>query len=224
MIHIIKKEEPYELKKYRESDDINKSYKCFRGKNIIRNYLLEEQGYLCAYCMRAIGHDPNKQYKEVRIEHYKCQEKFEGQALDYYNMLAVCTYSEGLNQNKQHCDFSKKNRVLHINPLIKDHITTISYGNIKGNIESINTDFNNDLESLLKLNCDHLMYSRRDSLLNAIENMKKQIDRGHEIMEIIEKVNNIYQKKDKNGYKKPYCGIVINYCEKKMKELLATNV
>ena len=55
-------------------------------KAAIRQSLLEEQGGLCAYCMRRIENNGHS----TRIEHWYPLSADKERALDYGNMLAVC--------------------------------------------------------------------------------------------------------------------------------------
>ena len=212
MIHITKGEEPKELTIYKNSDDINKSYKCFRDKDAIREALLKEQGYLCAYCMRAIGYDRSKWFREVRIEHYRCRDDFTHLQLEYLNMFAVCTCSDGLSKKEAHCDASKKNLYIHIDPKNNNHILTLRYS--EGGILSTDQQFAEDVENTLGLNRSTLPTERRDILNNAILQMKIQLDRGIEKDQIISKTLHIYGSNDRDGRRRPFCGIVMAYCEK----------
>lgn len=54
-------------------------------KSALRKSLLEEQGYLCAYCMKRI-----RQNKDIKIEHYHPRNA-ENQ-FDYKNLLTVKFY------------------------------------------------------------------------------------------------------------------------------------
>ena len=58
-------------------------------KEKLRTSLLEEQGYICAYCMKKLEDD----FSKVKIEHYIARN--EENQLDYNNLLAVCKGNEG---------------------------------------------------------------------------------------------------------------------------------
>lgn len=214
MIYIIKGEEPQELKSYRESVDINRSYENFRDKDTVRESLLKEQGFLCAYCMRSIGYDRRNWYKELRIEHYRCRSEYKEMQLDYNNMLAVCTCSEGLKDKDQHCDVSKGNQYIHIDPTNRDHINTLEYSN--GEITSTDQQFSEDLKNTLGLNHSSLPIERREALNVVIGQMNKQKDKGTDLKLILEKTLQIYCSCDNEFRKRPFCGIIITYCTKKL--------
>ncbi|WP_027001405.1 retron system putative HNH endonuclease [Hugenholtzia roseola] len=70
------------------------SYDDLRGsdKDEVKSALLENQGYICAYCMKPINENT------MGIEHFKSQSTDPHLDLDFNNMLAVCR-----DQN-EHCD------------------------------------------------------------------------------------------------------------------------
>lgn len=90
MIYIEKKSEPVSLREGRETPGAD-----FDGldKRELRKSLLEEQGYLCAYCMKRIRKDKN-----VKIEHYHPR-NIQNQ-MDYGNLLAVCMDNQTLEDEK----------------------------------------------------------------------------------------------------------------------------
>ena len=85
--------EPRELSEYRDSTP-DATYDDLRCKKQIRQSLVDEQGYICAYCMGKI--DVN----DSTIEHYISQirhkdspyseEEHKKQSLLYSNMYGVC--------------------------------------------------------------------------------------------------------------------------------------
>lgn len=212
MIHITKGTTPKELLQYCQSYDPQKSYENFRGKNIVKKALLEEQGYICAYCMCAIGYDATKWEKEVRIEHYRSRCEFEHLQLDYNNMLAVCTCSDGLPEKEQHCDTSKGDKYLHFDVKNFLHIGTLRYS--EGGILSTDQQYSDDIENVLGLNHSYLPVNRRDILVAQIQILHSWIKRGIRKERALEKLLSIFSTRDKNGKYYPYCGIVIAYCEK----------
>lgn len=104
-------DEPTQLTDYREKTP-NATYDGLgtNVKDIIRNSLLDEQGYICAYCMCRID--------ECTIEHYISQkhhnespyteEEHKNQSLLYSNMCGVC------KNDSEHCDKLRGNTPLEI--------------------------------------------------------------------------------------------------------------
>lgn len=96
-------------------------------KKEIRQCLLEEQHYLCAYCMTAIKNEE----LHMTIEHFvplsRCKEK----VLDYRNYLGVCKGGADLPRNRNSCiccDASKGNQeLLCVNPFDEEQMNQIRY-------------------------------------------------------------------------------------------------
>ena len=83
MIYIKKGKEPASLTAYKKQ-----KYVYFDGydkKDDIREQLLKDQGYLCAYCMRRID------IKHMKIEHWYPENLLTDlETLDYKNMMGCC--------------------------------------------------------------------------------------------------------------------------------------
>ncbi len=73
MKHIVKNTEPQSLKTYRSTP--NASFND-SNKEDIRKSLIEEQGAICAYCMKRISNKWNAKLQKpfTEIEHYKSQD------------------------------------------------------------------------------------------------------------------------------------------------------
>lgn len=97
----------------------------YPDKDELREALLCDQGYLCAYCMRRIYNDPVK----MKIEHWIPQSRMtsDKDALDYRFMLGVCDGCRGDSEKNTTCDEHRHNRELHVNPLNPDMMGTIFY-------------------------------------------------------------------------------------------------
>ena len=122
-------------------------------KETIRQTLLEEQHFLCAYCMRKIANDG----LHTTIEHWYPLSKDKDQALDYRNMLAVCDGGRkwsGKGQRILCCDASKGDeKTLMISPLNKHQMAVIAYdreGFIKTNPKDEKLE--EELTDVLRLN------------------------------------------------------------------------
>ena len=140
MILIEKKSEPACLREYRKTPGAKFDV---MDKTELRSSLLEEQGYLCAYCMKRIRRD-----NKVKIEHYTARTP--ENELMYENLLAVCDGNETFIENGRKvnpkrftCDTMKKNKRLHINPQRLADMGTIYY-DAQGRIYSTNSIYQND--------------------------------------------------------------------------------
>jgi len=143
MKKIVKKKEPITLTHYRSSiphdEKLDKSiYHDFKHKgktecqeekkDNLRKALLEEQGYICCYCMTRINCHQSK------IEHFNPQSKCRKEQITYKNLFISC---RGNTQHYKHCDTKKADHLLkHIN-LLKDIEATIRYKS-NGEIDSSN--------------------------------------------------------------------------------------
>lgn len=114
-------------------------------KDKIRTSLLEEQEYICSYCIKKLR-DGSFQ---VKIEHYITRTK--DNELYYKNLLAVCKGNEGEFLKNQTCDTRKGNREIKINPQESRDRLTVSYTN-DGKIKSTNKYYQKDFNDRLNLN------------------------------------------------------------------------
>ena len=124
MIRIVKKQRVPtifgQIKSRRENYDDLVS----EEKDAMKQVLLEEQGYKCAYCMSNIS------MSNSTIEHYIPRNGTNGDmslSLDYRNLFAVCDTTRGCPEEEQTCDVKKGNKLLHIDPRLQEHIDTIYY-------------------------------------------------------------------------------------------------
>lgn len=163
--------EPPALVDYRDaSNGINYSWSNFRKpyKDDYRDYLLNEQGHICAYCMQAIT------AKVTKIEHLRPRHSCgnESEKLSDKNMVAVC---KGLTDRYKHCDTYRGNlkpvakQKMKLSPLMKspncEEIITIN----DGILESSDATFNKELSEKLNLNCNGLVEKRRNAEQGYIE-------------------------------------------------------
>lgn len=206
MILIKKKSIPPSLVKYKKT--INASFDSLpkEVKDRIRTSLLEEQGYICAYCMKKLKDDSS----QVKIEHYVA--RTEENELDYKNLLAVCKGNEGEPFENQTCDTRKGSQEIKINPQENRDILTIGYTN-DGRIKSTNKDYQKDFDDTLNLNSTLELVSLRKSALDSLK--RKLYERkAHLTRETIEKIYNKYLEAN---IKESYVGILLWCLQKKLK-------
>lgn len=168
--------EPVQLTDYREETP-NATYDGLGTdvKDIIRNSLLDEQGYICAYCMCKIDNSSN-----CTIEHYISQKRHndspysEGvhkrQSLLYSNMCGVC------KNDSEHCDKLRGNMPLEIldphNSSCEELITYRFDGKIVPAGREVDK-VNKDIETL-GLDCDKLVDLRKAVWDEIWERFKKE--------------------------------------------------
>lgn len=170
MLYIEKRQEPPELlqEKRKGLADYNGLYGI--PKVAVQKSLLEEQGCLCAYCMRRIS------LETVQIEHYLPQhpqnEDYDpALTIDYHNMLAVCSSNKKQAGNFENltCDQHRRNTPLTVDPLDRTSIDKIKY-KTDGTISSDDPEIEKDLDVTLNLNCPaSYLKENRKAALDAIK-------------------------------------------------------
>ena len=183
-------------RKYKNYDELRED-----PKKELKKYLLKEQGYICAYCMSRIG------VENSTIEHYIPRNGKHGdmsKSLDYDNLFAVCLNSRNTGGNSRHCDVSKGDKIITLDPRKKNDISQIKYKR-DGEIYSDNDKFNEDLNSALNLNIQTLKNNRRSALDSALKTLSKQKNNSWNKEFIRKKLEMIENKEEKPEY----IGIII---------------
>lgn len=167
MRYIEKQTEPRELKEYRNGGGKWDDFSLDKGKRVLKNQLLTEQNNLCAYCTGAINFD------NMKVEHWYPQDAPEDRDLEYANLLAVCLgcYNQG---EYFHCDTSKADTVITLNPTNNLHIDTIDYEKSSGGIKSSNAIFQDELDDVLNLNIKPLKKARKTRLFEFRKYLHKK--------------------------------------------------
>lgn len=217
MIKIVKNPEPHEWTEYRKTPGA-----VYQSFGYLVKALLEEQGYICAYCMRRIPCkdkiNGESTQEDHRIEHIKCRDNYPELQLDYTNMVICCPGHIG---DESHCDRLKGNNPISFSPFDQAFIDTINY-NADGEISSTNEQYNAELESVLNLNTSLLVMNRRaviTEVINQINAQKKNKPWNKSTLnKLITKYSSMQNMGEEMEYI-PYCGIVLYYLRKKLKKL-----
>lgn len=134
-------------------------------KGEVRQRLMCEQGHLCAYCMRQLPDrrilPEDKGFVGTYIEHWVPRSEQSGKALDYQNMLAVCSGGQkpapGEKTNHRKgcltCGDHREHTPLTVNPTIPSTLSTIFYHE-DGRIDAKDENVRKDLQQTLNLNCE----------------------------------------------------------------------
>lgn len=176
--------------------------------------LLQEQGHICAYCMRRI---PERRtlpdgVAPVTIEHWFPRNPGSkddiGQGLDYRNMLAVCSGNRGCgNKEGLTCDASRENALLRVNPCNRNTLRGITYTS-SGKIKSSDDEIDKDLNERLHLNSEviSLPENRKQVLQAVIDDVRKNHGTGNISLYCRRKLEQIQAIEDP---KLPFVGIII---------------
>lgn len=209
MIAIRKAAGPRSLARYRATPNASYNGMSTDYKNDIRQRLLDEQGYICAYCMRRIS------LENTQIEHYLPRRPdgvHQDTDLLYSNMLGVCQGNKGSPPKNQTCDTHRGNKPLTVNPVEKHTIDTIAY-KPNGQIYSANPAINIDLQCTLNLNFSGLCDLRMQTLNSLKRELIKRKSDGS-----WEKIARSYRDKlVAKAVKDEYVGILIWYLNQKLR-------
>lgn len=215
MLYIEKSIEPIELVNAKRNG--LKSYYELTSdtKTVIKKALLQEQGYLCAYCMKRID------LQNTTIEHYIPQNPLGIEAddmlsIDYNNMLAVCCGNVNHRKSELTCDKHRGNTPLTVDPRNKHSVEKICY-KYDGTVYSEDKEIDKDLNQTLNLNCEAvLLKQNRKSVLDAVKKEILKKSAGNEVSkrQLINMLDKLKTKND--GQYKPFCGIAIWYLRKKL--------
>jgi len=212
MRKIIKQSEPISLAEHRSKTYAD--YDNYPEKDKLRESLLEEQGYICCYCMSRIT------MGKMKIEHLKPQSKYKCLQLDYKNLLGSCKGNEGARPQRQHCDTKKGQTEITINPTEENQnceklIIYSSTGEIYSPTESINYD----LDKTLNLNLDSLITKRKNELDLITEHLKKKFpDRIWDQTYLQELINQL-SAKNEYGFYSEYFQVAISYLQSQVIEI-----
>lgn len=214
MRNIVKRREPACLTAHKRTPHATYGNLSAADRNAIKKSLLEEQGYLCAYCMREISE------KSSHIEHWLpqslCTGRNKGKLLAYDNMLAVC---RGRFRDIVHCDVSRGNALLRYNPSEPSHDmdSLISYARDGGIRCRPDAEFQKQLDSTLNLN-NYLFRLERKYLLRLVERQIHGKNTGG-----LAKIRKEYAQRRNNGKLPPYCAVAIYYIDQALRRLRYLN-
>lgn len=176
-------------------------------KRDIRAALLIEQHGLCCYCMCRIHLDT------MQIEHWSSQSKSPFDKLNFRIMLGVCPGGTKAGSGYRHCDTSRGNKPLVINPAdVRDRVEQRVRYLVDGTITSDEPAVENQLNVTFNLNLAEIR-NRRKALLTAFQQRLKL--KGH-----MDKAACSSELKKWDGTKagdlEPYSGIVAYYLRKRI--------
>lgn len=207
MIRINKRNEPAAWSRYGNTPGA-----VYQAIPELRDALLAEQGCICGYCMRQIPVKDMDSYETSRIEHIQCRERYPARELDYSNMVICCP---GFINGTEHCDKSKHNQDISFSPFDPNVEISISYSSKDAEIKSSNAIWNNEMNSILYLNNPLLKYNRAEALDGARIILEQRKWHKAELVSKLQEWTNF----DQNGQRKAYCGIVIKYLQKKIRQI-----
>jgi uncharacterized protein (TIGR02646 family) len=203
-------------------------------KACVRESLLEEQHYLCAYCMRRIDNSLHTQ-----IEHFVPLSKSKEDALNYNNLFAVCdggATAEVKGKRILCCDGSKKDEdALTLNPTNQALMQCVQYnksGILSCDLSSYSKEtrdaIEHDINVTLKLNGEvigkgqrkdtatQIIKGRRDAYIQSENVIKRLFRKGTLTSAQLEKE---IRKIETAKQRQPYAGVIIFFLKRKQNAL-----
>lgn len=171
----------------------------------VQETLIEEQGYVCAYCNRRIHKGAPEDDDQLRIDHIKPKGVYPTQTFDYYNLVGCC-YGDDRTPppNQKHCDASKGSLEIpwELFPTNSSCESILMFTST-GEVISSDSTVEHAVNTILNLNCNKLIKLRKERLEPLLED-DIQPDEAKKLIEY-------YQKMDSDGKLKPFCGAIIGY-------------
>lgn len=175
----------------------------------LRISLLEEQGHICAFCMRRIPVQDHAVKEHSKIAHLLSRTNHESKQLHYNNMVLSCP---GNIDGNPHCDNAQGSTDITIPIFSSKFQNSINYSSKDGKIQSNNNEWDHQICDVLRLNNKLLMSNRTQTLDGVIQVLNSRSWSERELKRQLEK----WENNDKSGKKHPFCGIVIWYLKKKL--------
>ncbi len=204
MRRITKNAEPTEWTEYRLTPNVD-----YGAIPELRQSLLEEQGYICAYCMRRIPVRDTNSNETTRIDHILSRDNHPDLKLNYANMTICCP---GAIDSDFHCDKLKDENDITFDLYSTHFFTTLSYGSKTGEINCSNPTYRNEINTILNLNHRRLKANRCSALKGVIQYLNRK---GWTVANIRTQLTN-WDNRDGEGKYKEYCGIVVWYLQRKL--------
>ena len=211
MKHIVKGKEPKKWEEFRNTPGAD-----YEPIHELREALYDEQGGICAYCMRRLFDEHERQCRtKNKVEHMIPRETCsDAQArMDYGNLVLCCDGTiSGTSPDVTHCDTHKGSDLISFKPTDEEFIKTLYY-NSYGKILSSNSKFNEEINTVLNLNQERLVENRHALIYQIIEWLKSNNPSVREIQRKIE----FYKSRNRDGLYEPYCEAAIWRLTKSLK-------
>jgi uncharacterized protein (TIGR02646 family) len=201
------KNEPKSLRLHRQKPFSN--YNNYAEKDDLRLALLEEQGYLCCYCMNRIQ---TPMQNKMKIEHFQSQHQFPELQLDFKNLLASCKGNENSDLKGFHCDKSKSDKFISLNPTDATIMRQIKFGR-QGQIFIQNELWQKEIDDILNLNVETLTVQRQSVYKGVTRFLQKEFGGTHPTKAVLNKKIKWWSEK-KNGKFEPFCTVAIHFLTK----------
>lgn len=202
MKRIIKNKSPEKFETWKTNK--TRTWKTFKRnseiKHLVRNSLLNEQGYICCYCGKKIENN-----ELSTIEHLKCKDNYKNLEMDYNNLLISCNGGREERSIRDEffplsCDAHKDNDNIEVTPLDINCEEEFLYSD-SGEIIGRSDKAERTIEKL-NLNNSNLIHLRKA----ALEPFVELIDDIEENIILID-----YYSNKQNGKYEEYSNAILGY-------------
>lgn len=173
--------------------------------------LLQEQGYLCAFCMRRIPVHDEGESETSKNAHLLSRSGHPDDENNFNNLVASCP---GMIDGTPHCDKSQASMDVTL-PLFNVQLQqSIGYGSHTGEIRSSNSAWDHEIQNILCLNNARLKSNR----LQTLDGVRSVLEGSKWKRAKIEEKLAEWADPDQEGRLKAYCGVVIWYLGRKLRQ------
>lgn len=216
MIKIVKNNQPNSLVTHKKSggnyDNIPKE-----TKKELRESLINEQGYVCCYCLKRIPEN-KAELHHTKIEHFKCQVNYTHLDLEYSNLHLACKGNAGQSEKLQTCDTAKANKDIFSFSLIDNSLNGNIHYAKDGTVFSENENIEKELNEILQLNNEQNIKKERESILKGLsESMRLLQQKGKLTKNILEKELQNWKDRIDNKHR-PFFPVAVQYLENKIQK------
>jgi len=215
MIKIVKNNQPNTLVAHKKSGG-NYDNIPTETKKELRESLINEQGYVCCYCLKRIPEN-KADLHHTKIEHFKCQHNYSQLDLEYYNLHLACKGNEGQSEKLQTCDTAKANNEILSFTLIDNSLNNKVFYASDGSIFSNEDAIDKELNEILSLNNQNLKKAR-ESIRKGLSNGLRILNRkGKLTKNILERELQMWKNKSENKHRE-YFPVAVQYLEHKIQK------
>jgi len=187
-------------------------YKKTRHRITLQDTLIEEQGYICAYCNRRIHRGTPENDEQLRVDHIQPKIGIPDPisiTFNYYNLVGCCYGDEKESSrtnppHSPHCDVSKKNVPIP-QSIFPTNITCeqLLLYSAEGEIFAPDAILQDVINNTLNLNCEKLTILRKNAILPFLD-----IDI---LPDEADKLIRNYITPNSQNQLAPFCGAIIGY-------------
>lgn len=216
MIKIVKGNQPNSLVAHKKSGG-NYGNIPSATKNELRESLINEQGYVCCYCLKRIPEN-KADLHHTKIEHFKCQDNYAELDLEYSNLHLACKGNQGQSIKLQTCDTAKANKDVMAFSLIDNSLNGNIHYAKDGTIFSEQDNIEKEINEVLQLNNDQNIKNARARIRKGISESIRILQRkGKLTKNILERELQNWQDRYDNKHR-PFYPVAVQYLENKIQK------